>query len=147
MPASARRQQMRVAPPDSLTRKFAPRFEAHNPPVARLRFCRTATGKPTPGFRTAIGKATGDITRGSRDFETREILVQNRPNRTWPTGNRCRQAGSLLADACFDVRRKVLQHNALCRRVSGGFFGDNLRVVWILYGLDSVREPHRFRTF
>ncbi len=41
------------------------------------RSSRTATGKLTPVFRTAIGKATADITSGSRDFETREILVQN----------------------------------------------------------------------
>ena len=35
-------------------------FEPDNPPVARFRLHRTATGKPTPpSFQTAIGKATG----------------------------------------------------------------------------------------
>ena len=37
------------------------------------------------------------------------------------------------------MRRKPLPVNALCRRVSGGFLGDNPVVGWVRYGLDSVR--------
>ena len=35
--------------------------------------------------------------------------------------------------------RKPLQDNALYLRFSVGFWGDNLRVGWVRYGLDSVR--------
>jgi len=33
-------------------------FETANPPVKRFRFCQTATGKPTPVFRTATAACT-----------------------------------------------------------------------------------------
>jgi len=50
--------------------------------------------------------------------------------------------GSLLADACFAMRRKVLHHNALWRRISGGLWDDNPVVGWVRYGLESVREAN-----
>jgi hypothetical protein len=49
--------------------------------------------------------------------------------------------GSLSPELRQHDRHKPLQHNALCRRSSAGFIGDNLRVGWVRYGLDSVRGP------
>jgi hypothetical protein len=51
----------------------------------------------------------------------------------------CWQVGSLPPRPSQSSRRKVLQDNALCRRVSGWFMADNLRVGWVRYGLESVR--------
>jgi hypothetical protein len=51
----------------------------------------------------------------------------------------CQRVGSLSPEPSQELRHKVLQHNALCRRVSGGFIADNLRVGWVRYGLESVR--------
>jgi len=62
------------------------------------------------------------------------------PNGVWLTGIGRWWVGSLLAAPGQKFLRKPLRHNVLCRRISGRFFGDNLRVGWVRYGLDSVRE-------
>ena len=49
------------------------------------------------------------------------------------------RVGSQSRNRDEERRRKVLRHNALCWRVSGGFIADNLRVGWFRYGMDSVR--------
>ena len=116
-------------------------FETDNQPVRRVSHLTDRYWEANlPLFQTAIGKATGDITSGSRDFETGEILVQNGPKWSWPTESQRWRIGSLSPELREDDRCKLLQHNALDRRVSGGFWGDNLGGGWVRYGLDSVRE-------
>jgi len=85
-------------------------------------------------------EGNGVITSGSRDFETREILVQNGAGRPEIGGGGWGLAGSQERNAFESRRYKTLRHNALRRRVSGGFWGDNLGVGWVRYGLESVRE-------
>lgn len=80
------------------------------------------------------------ITSGSRDFETAEILVQNGPGRPESGASGWGLAGSLQRNCAGWSRYKALQHNVLRYRISGGFFGDNLVVGWVRYGLDCVRE-------
>ncbi len=109
--------------------------------------------RPEPCFSGGIGsggmpvtpEGNGYITSGSRDFETGEILVQIGSGRPEIGASGWGLAGSLQLKAFESSRYKVLQHNALCRRVSGCFITDNLRVGWVRYGLESVRGPNRFR--
>ena len=67
-------------------------------------------------------------------------MVQNGPKWSWPTEFKRKRVGSLSPEPSQSMRRKPLPVNALCRRVSGGFLGDNPVVGWVRYGLDSVRE-------
>jgi len=55
-------------------------------------------------------------------------------------GTGCWRVGSLPHDTDQNHHHKTLQHNALCRQISGGFWSDNPVVGWVRYGLDCVRE-------